>query len=362
MDTSANPKDNSLRLEIIDRIEQIEASRWNALAQISPTHTIFQTYEFNCVASRIYGGDKGSLILCVFDKDKLIAIFPLMFLTTGGGLILQFLAGHRSDYGDILGVERRPEALELFWKYLLSRRQDWDLIHLGNVPLESDLALHIREDKDLKRVTHRCSQDEAVCIRFGDNEAYTKEVFHKRRILEYRNHLKKNGHYEILHLTDTKDIEVYLEDFFAQHIERWQKTASPSLFLDAKNKEFYRAIVRELPTGWVTLSVLKWKERLLGFHFGLSYGKRFIWYKPSFNLEFSRYSPGQVLLQEVMEYSRAKGFEEFDFGVGKEAYKNRFGNIISRNNSFKVFSSRSGYLCYYVPRAIQWRLRQMFGK
>jgi CelD/BcsL family acetyltransferase involved in cellulose biosynthesis len=250
----------------------------------------------------------------------------------------------------------------LLWQYLFSRRKEWDLINLSNVPLSSSLARYIRENKDLKNVAHRSSQDEAVCLCFSDNEAYTKKVFHKRRIHEYRNHLKKNGAYEMLHLTRASDIEIYIEDFFAQHIERWRGTLSPSLFHDERNKQFYRHIVRVLPTGWITLSVLKWREQVLGFHFGLSYGKRFIWYKPAFNVAFARYSPGQVLLQEVMEHARTQGFEEFDFGVGKEAYKNRFGNIISRNNSFKVYPSRGMYLCYYIPRAFQWRWRQIFGK
>ena len=72
-----------------------------------------------------------SLYPCVKDKNELTAIFPLMFLTTGGKRTLQFLAGHRSDYCDILCPAKQQEALALLWQYLFSRRKEWDLIHLG---------------------------------------------------------------------------------------------------------------------------------------------------------------------------------------------------------------------------------------
>jgi hypothetical protein len=75
---------------------------------------------------------------------------------------------------------------------------------------------------------------------------------------------------------------------------------------------------------------------------------------------YSNRSPGQVLLQELIEYAYAQGFDEFDFGVGKEAFKYRYSNKVRRNNSFKIFPSRTGYLFYYVPLAIQWRLGRLF--
>ena len=52
MTTACNPPESFSRVYVIDHIEQIDASDWNALAQLNPTHTIFQTYEFNRAASQ----------------------------------------------------------------------------------------------------------------------------------------------------------------------------------------------------------------------------------------------------------------------------------------------------------------------
>jgi CelD/BcsL family acetyltransferase involved in cellulose biosynthesis len=350
-----------MNIEILRNIEQLDRGHWNALAQKNAVNTIYQTYEWNHASEQIYGRPDGSYILCVKDKGVLIAILPLMFSVTEKKRTLQFMAGHRSDYCDMICPDRQEEILALIWDFILSRRKEWDLIRLNNVPLSTSFARYIKKNKILKGLSHRSSQNEAVHLNFQD-EAFTKRVLSKKRVHDYRNHLKKNGQYDMLHLIKPADIGPFLEDFFAQHIERWQKTLFPSLFLDEKNKQFYRHIVRILPPGWITFSVLKWKGKVLGYHLGFSYGKRFIWYKPTFNVSFGRYSPGQVLLQEVMEYAHAKGFEEFDLGVGKEEYKYRFSNRVSSNNSFKVYPSRGEYLCYYIPLMVRWRLQKFFIK
>ncbi len=338
--------------ENIDRMDQ---DQWNALVQKNAVNTIFQTYAFNRAAQEVYGRKDGSFIVCVKDGGELIAIFPLMLSELRGKRVLQFIAGERSDYGDILCSQRREEVLELIWQYLFSRRKEWDEIHLSNLPLEASFATYISKNEILKRLSLRSSQDEAAYVRLKEDEAYTKSILNKKRVNTYRHSLQKNGSYKVLHLTDPQDIQPYLEDFFSQHIKRWQGTAYPSLFHDEKNKQFYRRLVQTLPKGWITFTILQWDNQALAYHFGFTYGKTFIWYKPSYNVAFLKSSPGQVLLQELLEYACAKDFDEFDFGVGKEAFKYRFSNKIRRNNSFKVFSSRSGYLLHYVPLALQWR-------
>jgi CelD/BcsL family acetyltransferase involved in cellulose biosynthesis len=351
-----------MQISLEKNMEGIDRDQWNALVHNNSTNTIYQTYEWNLASFQVYGRADNCFILCVKDKEELVAIVPLMFAGPAGNRTLQFVGGHRSDYCDILCSKRQDEILELVWQYIFSKRKEWGLIRLNNVPLETPLARYIKANKDLQCLSHRSSQNEAVLLRFKEDEAYTHQVLHKKKTLTYRDYFKTKGSYQVLHLNRHEDIEPYLEDFFAQHIKRWQDSHYPSLFLDSQNKKFYRHIVQTLPQGWITFTVLKWNDQVLGYHLGFSYGKRFIWYKPTFNPAFASRSPGQVLLQETMEYAYTQGFNEFDLGVGKEAYKYRFGNTISYNNSFKVYPSRAKYLCYYIPLAIRWRLQKLGSK
>ncbi len=351
-----------MRIDVIKNIDMVDASAWNALAQANGTHTIYQTYEFNRIAEEVYGRKDESFILCVKDNTGLVAVFPLMLVTVKGKRVLQFMAGERSDYCDILCSSRQDEVFELVWEYIFSRHKEWDFINLVNLPLESGLVRYIKENKDIKNLSHRSSQDEAECLSFTKDPAHTQEVLHKKKVLGLRHYFQSHGDYKVLHLHGRDQIEGHLEGFFAQHIERWKGSLSPSLFLNGQAKEFYRRMVQALPQEWITFTMLQWNGQVLGYHLGFSYGKRFIWYKPTFNVAFAAHSPGQVLLQEVMEHAYAQGFEEFDFGVGTEAYKNRFGNMVSYNNSFRIYPSKGAYLGYYLPVAIQWRVRRLFSK
>jgi CelD/BcsL family acetyltransferase involved in cellulose biosynthesis len=47
-------------------------------------------------------------------------------------------------------------------------------------------------------------------------------------------------------------------------------------------------------------------------------------YKPSYEPEFAKSSPGQVLLKHLFEVARDEKADEFDFTVGNETYKSRF--------------------------------------
>ena len=78
---------------------------------------------------------------------------------------------------------------------------------------------------------------------------------------------------------------------------------------------------------------------MIAFHFGFLYNKKFLWYKPSFDVRLAKHSPGEVLLKELLEYAYARGCEEFDFSIGEEPFKKRFANILRKNYSYKIFKS-----------------------
>jgi CelD/BcsL family acetyltransferase involved in cellulose biosynthesis len=49
-----------------------------------------------------------------------------------------------------------------------------------------------------------------------------------------------------------------------------------------------------------------------------------MWYKPSFAIELARFSPGEVLLRQLLLRAIEEGLAIFDFGLGEEPFKARF--------------------------------------
>src|SRR5437868_1220594 len=82
----------------------------------------------------------------------------------------------------------------------------------------------------------------------------------------------------------------------------------------------------------IRFSVLRLEGEPIAFHFGFEYNRRFIWYKPSFSAAHARLSPGEVLIKYLLEDVIDRGLEEFDFGVGEEAFKYRFANHVKHNH------------------------------
>src|SRR5204863_2143955 len=107
--------------------------------------------------------------------------------------------------------------------------------------------------------------------------------------------------FKVEHFQDGGEILPHLDEFFGQHLERWANTLSPSLFNDEVQLQFYRLItLGAANAGWLRFTRIEWKGRAIAFHFGFNYRGSFLWYKPTFAIDLARYSPGEVLLRQLL--------------------------------------------------------------
>lgn len=114
-------------------------------------------------------------------------------------------------------------------------------------------------------------------------------------------------------------------------MERWAGTPHPSLFLEPVQRQFYQSMADATSkTGCLRFSRLSLNGKPIAFHFGFLYAGEFLWYKPTFDIELARYSPGEVLVLHLLRASEAKHASVFHFGIVDEAFEHRF---------FKLFSS-----------------------
>jgi CelD/BcsL family acetyltransferase involved in cellulose biosynthesis len=158
------------------------------------------------------------------------------------------------------------------------------------------------------------------------------------------NYFRRQGQLEFRNCTSADEIIAYLDRFFQQHIERWALADTPSSFLDVRQQAFYRELVQQLaPAGQLLFSVLLLDRAPIAFHFGFEHQGRIIYYKPSFDIDYFKHSPGLVLLKYLLEYALERGAAEFDFSIGEESYKYRFANHARKNYAVRVFRRRVSY-------------------
>lgn len=71
------------------------------------------------------------------------------------------------------------------------------------------------------------------------------------------------------------------------------------------------------------LSAVYAGDELVAAHFGLSSGGVWHWWFPTYDVRFGRYSPGLILLLQMVMAAGDLGVTRIDFGRGSEAYKLR---------------------------------------
>lgn len=90
--------------------------------------------------------------------------------------------------------------------------------------------------------------------------------------------------------------------------------------------------------GWLRLYVLRLDGRPCAFWMGTVYEGSFCSDDIGFDPQFSRYSPGTVLLGQIIEEFCRETIQEIDFGPGEAEYKERFGRVEIEESSPFIFA------------------------
>lgn len=323
----------------------LDAADWNALAAESETNTVFQTHEWVSTWERVYGGECRPWFISVQSSAGLLGIAPLMI--THGLLrerIVQFLGEGKADYCDLLSVGDRQKALEAICRSLFEARQRWDVVELNNIPVNSstvELVQKIASREGYRTLLRDLYPCPTLLIRGHEDEAL--KIFNKASLRRRQNYFQREARLTFKAITGS-DVLSYLDEFFAQHVDRWTGSESPSLFLDDRNRIFYRELAAAMAgKNWLVLSVVDCDGRSLAMHYGFDYNDRILWYKPSFNKAYAKHSPGLVLLRYLIGYALDRKRGEFDFSIGDESFKARFSNHIRKTVSLQIFRDPARY-------------------
>ena len=74
------------------------------------------------------------------------------------------------------------------------------------------------------------------------------------------------------------------------------------------------------------LSTLRAGEHVVALHFGLLGPDRLVWWFPAYDAAFGSYSPGLILLLDLVAEAAARGLTLVDLGRGEHHYKLRVAN------------------------------------
>ena len=326
-------------IERVYSFDDIDQNEWNDVLEKSTVKTIFQTYEWNRLVYEYTDHELVLLRVRLKDSD-VVAFAPLCQKIQDDKKIIQLISAVRGDYADfILHNEHELVSIKLIFEYVFDNFPDLFKLELEKIPHNSPL-LSIAQKISQRTII----ADGATCPSLVfQNETFktVSKKLNNKKMRYYKRRIMSMGDYVVEHHTDFEAIEPYLKNFYNQYAARWKNTPWPSRFLNKKECEFFNKMIKKLTiNNHIIFSVIKLGEEFLGFHIGFSFKDRFIWYKPTYNIEYSKYSPGLVLMKECIDFAMSNNCTEFDFAAGNESYKGRFSNVVNKNHNISVYSNR----------------------
>lgn len=157
--------------------------------------------------------------------------------------------------------------------------------------------------------------------RFATWESFEEHFVSRRGTLardsrQKRRHLERDRGAVTFVAQDTRP------DVFARCIEwksaQYLRTGLPDMFHDPSNVELFRVL---LATNALLISSLSAGGVLVAAHFGgLADDGVYSWVA-AYDPAYARYSPGRLLLEDLLRECHGRGHREFDFGIGHSDYK-----------------------------------------
>jgi len=318
---------------VIRTLQELEsvAPLWNVLTEKleeGSVHSVFQwLHSWWCSYldwPDVFPGSMDLLVVVIEDNDaESFGIAPLMVEANGECRTIRFLGEGVSDFADFLVKGDRRE----FFRGLLSileKEFSGAQVDLQQFPKNSRnyapflAALSEKEYAVRESVIEKCP---FLSIN-GDWNAYYASVSKKHRYDASRCSRRLSEQGELVFRRFDLVEENKLELFSSINIQRQHSLNRLSLYENPFKNGFLRRVTKDLNNiGMMDAAALFLSDRMITYVYGFLYRNTHYYWNISFLPEYARYSPGKILLQNLIADSFERGYKEFDFMRGDEDYK-----------------------------------------
>ncbi len=209
---------------------------------------------------------------------------------------------------------------------LLFKDKKWDIVRIS---CTQDFLPRVKKyiaDYGFKIVEHVAQQMPFVSLQ-GTWQEY-QEILGKKLKKNLRwslNKMKKSGHFEYGKVRTQEECDNILNLFFQLHKGRWESKGQESKYF-SKQKQKHQNVLKSLAR-----ALLKEKRLFLPYLMldnnvialavcCLDKGKMY-YHSPTFNMDYSKLSPGKILLYYIIKEAFNLGCYEVDLGPGLDDYK-----------------------------------------
>ena len=336
-------------------------SHW-LIAEESFGICVFQTYDWCEIWYNNVGKKEVSLhVLVLIEDDQLRAIFPLCIKNNFFLKVISLLGGSLADYQAPLMKDY--SEFELVWEYLKPYCPKYDLFLLDRLPE----PLSKIKFNSKKFVQYELFQNSEILL--PNKIIELKNCISKRKLKDvrrYKRRLNEIGEVSF-NINEYVDSKIDVINFIIEQKKiQYNKTGVRNTFLNQNIKEFYcelKKINNKKSGVKINLSELKIDGEIISAHIGLLHKNKFYYLMPAYSGgKFSKYSPGSILLYNLIIWSVENKIEVFDLTIGNEDYKKSWTNNEMVIRTIRIANSNAGFVLLNVISSLAFLKRNIYSR
>ena len=316
--------------------------------------SIFQSFSWNKNWYERIGSKDSNLKIIIkvaFIDNLPVAIFPLILKKRYFNTIIEFFGEDQFDYKTPI-FDKNINIYEV-WKKINESLPKHDVKYLDKIPSHLGNNSNPFATLNFSKSFHESYQ---IYLPNTVEDLSSISKSSKSQTLRRRRRLSERGDLEFKVCNSFDDYKKIIEETFKQKENRYIETGVRNILTNNDVRNFYESLYySELGKIKVHLSYLSLNNEILATHLGFIYNDTFYWIFPSFKRSnFDKFSPGRILLYELIIQSIEGGLKKFDFTVGSEDFKKKWSNNSTNLITYYDYNSFKGFIFCKTLRLINF--------
>jgi hypothetical protein len=356
------------RIQDIDSIECLRDS-WNRLRKTTDLNAMSLDQYIDAVSSD--ADVLSPLVIVARDAEMVIAIIPLAVFNRPKKFVIGelrlFTINHRVLHivGGMIG-SLEPEQAGLLIQDL-AEGNGYDSVNLYEIPTDDGIYITLQaKDISIKTSSSVFDVFPHWVVEFPESfDVYMSGFKSKTRNTLKRkfNQLQKSHQVRFEKITDCREVEKFLETGEAISRQTYQWDLGTRLINNERTLRSFEIAARQKE---MVCYLLYADDVAIAFTWGYLINNVFHYETPGFLREYSRWSPGIIILMKIFEdLIENAQCRRFDFGMGGDytGYKSQFGNSYFEAAVVEFYPCKTfkSWRLYLLDRLF-WQLKRILRR
>jgi CelD/BcsL family acetyltransferase involved in cellulose biosynthesis len=311
---------------------------WNELLRASDANTVFLTWEWVAAWWSAYGSPFDLILLkCTDSAGSVVGVAPFFRVKETLGLrvpgyalyLLCDITGGSEKLDWIARDGSEEPVVKAVVDWLDSDTLDWDIFFYDTVRPESKVAKHLVAECGRRHWFQIRSERPTFRVPIAASfDTYLNSLSKKMRsgIQQQVRRANKTFAVRARRCETLEQLDDDLKTLFALHAKRWQERGKTGNLFQSDKQLFYNELAKScLANGWLEFWMLEFDGKPVACEFGFCYDGIYSFLQGGFDPEFGVYSVGVVLRASIMQSLIERRFRVYDFLLGEDDYKERWG-------------------------------------